>query len=218
MSNLIVGRKICYRVGDQAILNNIDLVVKAGDRLIITGSSGSGKTTLLHVLAGLDQPSGGSVFFQDRCYSQFSADEIVRYRQNTIGCVFQFHHLISGMSVKDNVMLASFFSDQRQEKDVFDLFDQLDLSKKILHKTVNVLSGGEKQRVALARALIHRPAILFADEPTGCLDQENAKKMWSILETLNQGGLTIVMVTHDEQLKALGSHHLHLVDGALSQE
>ncbi|MBM4211797.1 MAG: ABC transporter ATP-binding protein [Gammaproteobacteria bacterium] len=217
MSRLISAEKISHTVDGQTILHEIDLVVETGDQLMITGPSGSGKTTLLHILAGLDAPSSGSVKFLDRCYSSFSAVEMVEFRKKMIGFVFQFHHLISGMSVKDNVMLSSYFSKGLKQQQLLSLFDQLQLSDKLLPKPVNVLSGGEKQRVALARALIHQPKILFADEPTGCLDQENAKKMWHILQSLNRSGLTIVMVTHDEQLKAMGHKNLHLMDGLLTQ-
>jgi ABC-type lipoprotein export system ATPase subunit len=216
MNSLLTANQITHAVGGQTILQKVSLVIEPGDQLMITGPSGSGKTTLLHILAGLDAPTMGSVRFENRCYSSFTASDRVYFRKKTIGFVFQFHHLISGLSVKDNVMLASYFSGDICEQDLLQLFDQLELSQKILDKPVNILSGGEKQRVALARALIHRPSILFADEPTGCLDQENAKKMWSILQTLNQKGLTIVMVTHDEQMKAMGNKNVHLVDGILT--
>ena len=191
-----------YKQSDKKIyaVNRVDLKVEDGEFIAIIGSSGSGKSTLLQVMAGLDRPTSGSVKIRGNDLSAMGSDELARFRGRHIGFVFQKHNLIPQFTALENILIPTTMcniEDFRYEEHLKKLISHLGLSDR-LHHLPSEMSGGQQQRVAIARALINRPQILFADEPTGNLDHENAKEVLDLLlETAASIGQTIVMVTHD---------------------
>ena len=212
-----------YRMGATrvVVLKGVDLVVRQGEFVAIVGASGSGKSTLLHILGGLDRPDKGRVQFQGRDVNRMGPRELNRYRNETVGFVFQFYHLLDELNVQENVVLPAMVSRSvlgwlvtrhkaRQRGD--DLLDQLGLRERARHKPYQ-LSGGERQRVAIGRALMNQPQLLLADEPTGNLDSATGNGILNIFETLNKAGQTIVLVTHDERVARRAQRTITLVDG-----
>lgn len=194
-----------YEVGGQTlrVLKGIDLSVKRGDALCILGSSGAGKSTLLHILGSLDQPTTGKVWIRGRDITEMAEEERARLRNEKLGFVFQFHHLLAEFTALENVMLPcriGGLSKARSQVEAQRMLEMLGLEARAGHFPTE-LSGGEQQRVAIARALVNRPEILLADEPTGNLDSANSQKLGQILFELRQElKLTLVVVTHDQNL------------------
>ena len=189
-------------------LDGVGLTVGLGEFLGIVGSSGSGKTTLLNLLAGLDTPTSGSVEFDGASLTEMSRSELAAYRAHKVGMIFQSFNLISHYTALQNVQTALYFN-HTPPRDRFRLADavleRLGLGDRMLHRPAD-LSGGEQQRVAVARAIVKKPDILFADEPTGNLDFENAHQISALLDALNHNGLTIVMVTHNLEMAQEHTH------------
>ncbi len=194
-----------YRLGETIIraVNEISLTVQRGEFLALLGSSGSGKSTLLNMLAGLDRPTSGAIRVQDRNLSELDADELARYRRETVGMVFQSFNLLPRMTLAENVELPLRLAEvdrNERESRVVEALERVGLSARRRHRP-SELSGGEQQRGALARALVNRPTILFADEPTGNLDSVNGEQILLLLrEVQNSLGMTILMVTHERLL------------------
>ena len=199
-----------YRMGATKVnvLKGANLAVCEGEFVAIIGASGSGKSTLLHVLGGLDRPDKGVIQFDGRDLNRVRARELNKFRNERVGFVFQFYHLLDELSVLENVLLPAMVSRSvvgwmasrravRQRAEA--LLDQLGLGQRAGHKPYQ-LSGGERQRVAIGRALMNEPKLLLADEPTGNLDSATGNGILNIFETLNRAGQTIVMVTHDERI------------------
>lgn len=214
-----------YRMGatEVKVLKGVNLSVNKGEFVAIIGASGSGKSTLLHILGALDKPSKGVVKFEKQDLSRFRAGKLNRFRNNKVGFVFQFYHLLDELSVLENVFLPAmtgksilgWFACRKQAKTrAKDLLAQLGLSERIGHKPYQ-LSGGERQRVAIGRALMNEPKLLLADEPTGNLDSATGNGILDVLETLNRAGQTIVMVTHDERIAQRAGRTVTLVDGKI---
>jgi putative ABC transport system ATP-binding protein len=183
-------------------LDGVDLDIHADDFLAVVGASGSGKSTLLNLLAGLDSPTDGSIEVEGSPFASMSRRDLSTYRALKIGMVFQSFHLISQRTALQNVELALYFtptSRSERRRQAQNILHRLGLGDRLNHKPAD-LSGGEQQRVALARALAKQPQMLFADEPTGNLDQDNAHLIANLLNELNQQGLTIVLVTHNRDL------------------
>jgi ABC-type lipoprotein export system ATPase subunit len=212
-----------YRMGATrvVVLKGVDLLVREGEFVAIVGASGSGKSTLLHLLGGLDRPDKGLVQFQGRDVNRMGARELNRYRNETVGFVFQFYHLLDELSVLENMVLPAMISRSivgwlmtrhRARKRGEELLDQLGLRERARHKPYQ-LSGGERQRVAIGRALMNQPKLLLADEPTGNLDSATGNGILNVLETLNKAGQTIVLVTHDERVASRAQRIITLVDG-----
>lgn len=180
-------------------VDRVTLSIGQGEFLAVTGASGSGKSTLLNLLAGLDTPTSGHVEVEGQGLAQLSRRELAAYRARKVGIVFQSFNLLSQHTALRNVEIALYFDDtprnRRHERAVTAL-ERVGLGDRLNHRPLD-LSGGEQQRVAIARALVKRPEVLFADEPTGNLDQENANGIASILTELNGEGMTVVLVTHD---------------------
>lgn len=212
-----------YRMGATRVnvLKGVDLAVHEGEFIAIIGASGSGKSTFLHVLGGLDKPDKGVIHFNGRDLNRVGARELNRFRNEKVGFVFQFYHLLDELSVLENVMLPAMISRsivgwlaarrtvrQRAEG----LLDQLGLHDRARHKPYQ-LSGGERQRVAIGRALMNQPKLLLADEPTGNLDSATGNGILNVLDTLNKAGQTVVMVTHDERIARKAQRIVTLVDG-----
>ena len=201
------------------VLKDISFTVSAGEFLVIQGPSGAGKSTLLHILGGLDDPTHGKVYFQGA--DIYALDENARssLRNQNIGFVFQFFHLLPELNALENVLLPgilkSWWERKNSQKVALSLLERLGLSDRLKHRP-SALSGGEQQRVALARALINQPQLLLCDEPTGNLDSENGKKILQLLIELNLSQkITLVMVTHDQEIACGAQRIIHLKDGVI---
>ena len=203
-----------------SVLRGIDLTLEPASMVSIRGRSGAGKSTFMHLLATLDTPTSGSILFGGRDVFEFSPTELARFRNEHIGLMFQFHHLLSEFTALENVMMPALIhrdSYGQSKKRAEELLDMVGLAQRGSHKP-GELSGGEQQRVAMARALMMRPSILLADEPTGNLDQKTGsgihKLFWELNETLR---LTVVIVTHDEILARKMSRRLIMEEGMLRE-
>ena len=194
-----------YHMGPEVIraVEEVSLEVAAGEFAALLGPSGSGKSTLLHLMAGLDQPTAGSIQVAGKELGGLSSEELARYRRHTVGMVFQSFNLISSLRVFENVelplRLAEVERDERRQR-VLESLERVRLSARMHHRPPE-LSGGEQQRVALARALVNRPSLLLADEPTGNLDSRTGEEIMQLIEDLNRTlGMTVVLVTHERAL------------------
>jgi lipoprotein-releasing system ATP-binding protein len=200
------------------VLKGINLEVREAEALCIIGPSGAGKSTLLHLLGGLDTPSRGTVFFEGQDLYRISQAQRAKIRNERIGFVFQFYHLLPEFSALENVMLpalidsAAFFKAKEKAKN---LLQRLGLESRIHHKP-SQLSGGEQQRVAIARTLINDPDIIFCDEPTGNLDSQRGEQIVELLRDLNRyQGKTLVIVSHEEKIAQMANRIIHIRDGKL---
>jgi lipoprotein-releasing system ATP-binding protein len=200
------------------VLADVSLQVKQADRLAIVGSSGSGKSTLLHLLGGLDSPSSGKVLLQNQDIQTLSTKALSKLRNQTLGFVYQFHHLLQEFSAVENVALPLVIGGQRPahaKQQAEQLLERVGLAHRLKHKP-SELSGGERQRAALARALVTNPSCLLADEPTGNLDHRTAQAIFELILELNASlGIALVIVTHDTELAARMDTTLTLLDGRL---
>lgn len=212
-----------YYNGGKAIhvLRGVGLNIEKGKFVAITGPSGAGKSTLLHILGGLDTPSKGHVVFQGRDINRLSDEEVSRMRNEKIGFVFQFYHLLSEFTVLENVLMPALISQklkaksQKLKQEAAWLLEKIGLKDRIAHFP-NQLSGGEKQRVAIARALINDPEMLFCDEPTGNLDSKTGNEIIALLKQVNtEKKMAVVLVTHNLELVKLADSVYHLKDGVL---
>jgi lipoprotein-releasing system ATP-binding protein len=222
-SMLLQGNDIFKSFGHNGniieILKGIDIVVDSGEMVAIVGASGSGKTTLLQILGTLDSPSSGTIMFKGRDLAQTHEKELSRHRNENVGFIFQFHHLLPEFSAIENVMMPGLIQgkDKRElEESARELLDQVNLSHRENHRS-GELSGGEQQRVALARALIMQPALLLADEPTGNLDSNSGRQVFDMLQEMSRSlSLAVIMVTHNQELANSMDRRLILKDGLLS--
>jgi len=219
MPNLITLRNVSkiFRRGREQVhaLNDISLQIQVGEFVAVVGPSGSGKSTLLNIIGAMDLPSKGSVQLVDKELVQLNEKELTHTRANTIGFVFQQFFLQPTLTARENVLLPTLFSKQKQpESRADELLARVGLSDRA-HHLPDELSGGEMQRVAIARALINQPKILLADEPTGNLDSQNAQSIYTLLDELHRDGLTIITVTHSEELAARAQHRIYLRDGCI---
>ncbi len=200
------------------ILRGLDLTVERGQMIAVTGASGSGKSTLLHLVGGMDYPDRGEVRYQGINIFGFNRQELARFRNATIGFVFQFHHLLPEFTALENVMfplLIRSISRQEARRPAEELLARVGLGDRLGHRP-GELSGGEQQRVAIARALVGNPKVLLADEPTGNLDTHTAEAIFNLLLGLHREvGLTSVIVTHNERLALLCDRSYRLEEGKL---
>lgn len=200
------------------VLQNVNLTVSAGDRIAIVGSSGSGKSTLLHLLGGLDEPTDGTIEVLQQDISKLSVSALSKLRNQSLGFVYQFHHLLPEFTAEENVTMPLVIGGMHPKKakqQSVELLKQVGLGHRVHHKP-SELSGGERQRAALARALITKPACLLADEPTGNLDHHTAEGIFDLIMQLNtELGTALVIVTHDTQLAARMDKQFTLIDGQL---
>jgi lipoprotein-releasing system ATP-binding protein len=214
---MLEGKGIIKHYGPLQVLKNIDLSIGQGEIVSIVGSSGAGKSTLLHILGTLDKPDGGEVFFEGHRIDQLQGKALARFRNRHTGFVFQFHHLLPEFTALENICMPGWIagsSTRELEKRANLLMDMLGIGAKAEDKP-GTLSGGEQQRVAVARALINKPAIVFADEPTGNLDSANANALHNLFCSLrDELGQTFVIVTHNEELSAMSNRVLQLKDGS----
>ncbi len=202
------------------VLKDLSFDIAAGETIAVVGESGIGKSTFLHVLGTLDRPDSGRLLYRGEDVYAYDAETLARFRNKTIGFVFQFHYLLAEFSALENVMMPGLIrgdrrTDIREKAETILL--RVGLKHRVRHR-VNQLSGGEQQRVALARALVLNPDILLADEPTGNLDQKNSDQIHDLLLTLNQEfNMTIVTVTHNMKLAGYMQRTMTLIDGKLEE-
>ncbi len=200
------------------VIKGLDMEVREGEMAVIVGPSGSGKSTLLHLLGGLDRPSAGRIIVNNLDLSILSEEELAAFRNQTLGFIFQFHHLLPEFTALENVAMPALIRREKfQEAQVraTSLLEEVGLAERIGHKP-NELSGGEQQRVAVARALMNEPRLVLADEPSGNLDEENSQKLHQLLADLAQKrGLTFVIATHNLDLTKRANRVLQLSDGRL---
>lgn len=212
-----------YRMGKVTldVLKGVNLEIHRGQFAAIIGASGCGKSTLLHILGALDLPDRGFVEFENQRLNSFRWSKLDRFRNKTVGFVFQFYHLLDELSVLENVMAPAMISagtlgwlavKSKAQKQAASLLERFGLKERLKHKPYE-LSGGERQRVAIARALMNQPPLLLADEPTGNLDSQTGNGIIKVLKELNAEGQTIVMVTHDERIAAQAGRIIRLADG-----
>lgn len=213
---MITAKNITKSYGDLQVLKGIDLEIKKGEILSIVGPSGAGKTTFLQILGTLSRPDSGEILFENQNVSRFKDKQLASFRNNNIGFVFQFHHLLPEFTALENVCIPAFIGKMariKAEQKAKEILTFLKLDHRIEHKPKE-LSGGEQQRVAVARALINEPSIIFADEPSGNLDSENKKELHELFFSLREKyNPSIVIVTHDDDLANMADKKLTMKDG-----
>jgi putative ABC transport system ATP-binding protein len=208
-----------FSVGDQVVraLDDVNLDIAAGEYLAIIGPSGSGKSTLLNAIGLLDKLTDGRYLLEGADVTHLSDNELARTRREKIGFVFQFFHLVPRLTAAQNVELPLILSDvepsERRER-VNDVLQAYGLGDRAHHRP-DQLSGGQRQRVAIARATVTRPPVILADEPTGNLDRASGHDVVEILENLNRGGMTLLVVTHDPELASRAARQIRMVDGKI---
>jgi lipoprotein-releasing system ATP-binding protein len=199
-------------------LKGVDLEIRQGEIASIVGPSGCGKSTLLHILGTLDKPDKGEIVVENQRINFLNEKQMAAFRNRHVGFVFQFHHLLPEFTALENVCIPGWMAGRRKkevEENASSLLQMLGLGHRIDNKP-NALSGGEQQRVAVARALINKPAIIFADEPTGNLDSANARELHQLFFTLRQQfNQTFLIVTHNEELAQMSDRILHMKDGKI---
>jgi putative ABC transport system ATP-binding protein len=199
-------------------VNELNLKIFKGDYLAVMGTSGSGKSTAMNILGCLDRPSSGSYWLQGQEVNKLSDDELATLRNRHLGFVFQQFHLLSNMSALENVELPMIYANipvaERKERAAAAL-QRVGLGERLKNKP-NQLSGGQQQRVAIARAIINRPALLLADEPTGALDSDTTREVLAIFDQLNQEGMTVLLVTHEQDVAQRAQRVLLFRDGHIA--
>lgn len=209
----------------QHVLKNLNLSIYKGDFTVIMGNSGSGKSTLLYALSGMDRPTLGTVTYsidsKEVEISGFSNDKLALFRRANSGFVFQQNYLNDSMSAMDNVMISGLLKTKDRKllsSKIRKLFEKVEINETDSKKFPSQLSGGQQQRIAVVRGVINEPRILFADEPTGALNSQNTNNVLDILSDLNNGGQSIVMVTHTIKAAERGNRVIYLSDGIISSE
>lgn len=211
-----------FRMGAEElhILKGVNLTVRRGEFLSIAGPSGVGKSTLLHILGGLDRPTAGEVYYEGVEISRLPEGEQAAFRNQTVGFVFQFHHLLPEFTALENTMMPALIRRQplaRAQEAAKGILQRVGLAERLTHRP-GELSGGEQQRVAIARALALSPDVLLADEPSGNLDSKTGEAIFDLLRELNQEqGLTVVLVTHNEWFARRTDRLLRMADGQLGE-
>jgi lipoprotein-releasing system ATP-binding protein len=224
MNALLEGRGIrkVFAGGDGqplAVLNGVDIDVKRGEVIAIVGASGAGKSTLLHLLGALDRPTSGDLWLEGSRYADLDPDGLAELRNRKLGFVFQFHHLLREFTALENVMMPLLIggtSERAARSRAEELLSEVGLAGRMTHRPAE-LSGGEQQRCAVARALVHDPAVVLADEPSGNLDHANSERLHEIFFRLSREFETaVVVVTHNRQLAGRADRVLWLEDGRLT--
>lgn len=215
---MIIGKDLSKKYGSLTVLKSVNVSIKKGEILGITGPSGAGKSTLLQILGTLDFAENGSLEFDGKDLSSLSPKKIAKFRNENIGFIFQFHHLLPEFTALENVCMPALISGLEKkdaEEKALKLLKTLGLEHRTNHKP-NELSGGEQQRVSVARALINNPSVIFADEPSGNLDTENARDLHQLFHSLrDEYGQTFVIVTHNHELANMADRVIEMRDGQI---
>ncbi|MGA2681131.1 MAG: ABC transporter ATP-binding protein [Candidatus Bathyarchaeia archaeon] len=211
-----------YEIGNEKldVLKDITFSIHKAQFVVLSGASGSGKTTLLNIIGGLDKPTTGKIFVNGQDLTSQSEDSLSDYRCNSVGFVFQAYNLVSTLTVAENIAFPMEWTAKPQEdieKRISELLETVGLASRSNHFPAQ-LSGGEQQRVAFARALANDPQLILADEPTGNLDDKNAQKIVQVLQLLKEKGKTVIVATHDIQIKQLADQVLCLEEGVLARK
>lgn len=207
-----------YKQGPRRVeaLRGIDCIFVAGESVAIVGASGAGKTTLIHILGTIDRPTGGRVLYDGQDVFTMQERHLAHFRNRTVGFVFQFHHLLPEFTALENTMMPALIHGMRKseaKRRAEEMLERVGLRDRMTHKP-GELSGGEQQRVAVARSLILEPEVLLADEPTGNLDRETGEGVYRLLEEMNkERGITMIIVTHNEDIASRLPRRVRLVDG-----
>jgi putative ABC transport system ATP-binding protein len=216
------GLKKVYVMGEETVaaLAGVDCKIERGEHTAVIGPSGSGKSSLMNILGGLDRPTAGQYLFEGEDIAHFDDVELALFRNKRIGFVFQSFQLLPRLSAQQNVELPLVYAGQtpaERRQRASELLDRVGLGSRKGHRPTQ-LSGGQQQRVAIARALSNAPDLLLADEPTGALDQTTGQEVLALFEQLNQEGLTLVIVTHDEKVAARAHRRVAFLDGRIVQD
>lgn len=215
---MLRAQNIFKNYGSLQVLKGVNLEIKKGEIVSIAGSSGAGKSTLLHILGTLDTPDKGEVFLNEQPVFELKNNLLASFRNQKIGFVFQFHHLLPEFTALENVCVPGWIAGKSTNEirlRAMELLELLNLKERIHHKPAE-LSGGEQQRVAVARALINNPEIIMADEPTGNLDSVHAKELHQLfLQLRKEMNQTFLIVTHNEELAQMSDRILHMRDGKI---
>lgn len=219
------GRALCKAFSQNgvstAILDRVDIDIFQHDFTVIMGPSGAGKSTLLYALSGMDRITDGKIAYQGKTISRYSESQMARLRSQEFGFVFQQTHLVSNLSLYENVAVAGYVGKKRPPQEAAKraeaLLEQMNVGS-AKDRLPALVSGGEAQRAAIARAMINDPGLLFADEPTGALNKSNSEDVLDLLSRLNQSGQSILMVTHDVRAALRGNRILYLEDGKVLDE
>jgi lipoprotein-releasing system ATP-binding protein len=215
---MLKAQHITKKYGSLQVLKGVDIEINQGEIVSIVGSSGAGKSTLLHILGTLDKADEGAIWLNEQRIDQLTGKKLAAFRNNHIGFVFQFHHLLPEFTALENVSIPAWIAGQKKKETTAratELLTTLGLADRMENKPQQ-LSGGEQQRVAVARALINKPSIVFADEPTGNLDSTNAKELHDLFVRLrNDFNQTFLIVTHNEELADMSDRTLHMKDGKI---
>ncbi len=221
MQDVLICRNInkTYQDGSNAtpVLHDVSLSIKAGEHVAILGSSGSGKSTLLHILGGLDKPSSGEVEFNGKSLGQLSGNALAKLRNDEMGFIYQFHHLLGEFTALENVAMPlriRGLSTKLAHGKAREMLDEVGLSHRVDHLP-STMSGGERQRVAIARALVTEPSVVLADEPTGNLDSTTGKEILNLFLELNQEGVTLILVTHEQEIAQQAKRIMQMRDGKI---
>ena len=203
--------------GDNWVLRGINLEIKTGSFVSITGSSGSGKSTLLNLIGGMDRPDKGNIMMNSESISEYTDDNLTLYRRKEVGFIFQFFNLLPNITVLENIAMPLILNGAEETDRVFEYIKRIGLEGK--EKSLPYqLSGGEQQRVAIARALIHNPEIILADEPTGSLDSETGKTIMDLIKGLaEESHKTVLLVTHEQYIAEYAQEMVRIKDGILYQ-
>jgi len=215
---MITAENIHLSYGNVDVLKGVNLEIRKGEIISIVGASGAGKTTLLHILGTLEEADKGECTINGKLITSLSSNQLSKFRNLEIGFIFQFHNLLVEFTALENICIPGYISGKNKkevEQRALELLEILDISKRKDHKP-NELSGGEQQRVAIARALINSPSIILADEPSGNLDSDNAKKLHELFIKLNKElNQTFIIVTHNKELASMTNRTLEMVDGKI---
>lgn len=218
---MLSAQNLSKKYGQLTVLSNVSLQIRQGEFVAIAGPSGAGKSTLLHLLGALDFPDTGQVKLMDQELFRLSRKKQATFRNKHMGFVFQFHHLLPEFTALENVCMPLWIGNQNKTETMEaakTILDTVGLAHRMDHKP-GELSGGEQQRVAIARAIVHKPSVIFADEPTGNLDTANAQAVHELfLQLRSLYNQTFVIVTHNEQLAAMADRTLMMKDGRIESE
>ena len=216
-----VSKSFANNGGQNHVLDTVNLEIYDGDFTVIMGSSGAGKSTLLYALSGMDKITGGKVYYKEKEISNLSEKKMAELRATEFGFVFQQTHLVSNLTLFENVAVTGYLHPRKNTKEVkeraLELLKNMNVEK-AKDRLPSQVSGGEAQRAAIARAMINNPGLIFADEPTGALNKRNTEEVLQLLTRINQNGQSILMVTHDIRAAIRGTRFLYIEDGKIMGE